>query len=258
MKLTSTLLFTCLIYTTASSQQWQFTTNYSLGLPKGQMGRNIQAVHSLNAGLLYRFPAQLKNFSVGLELGIGSYARKQVEQTFQFDNMSSVVPVNYNSNTFNASLQTRFNFWDENKSLVVPYVVAKGGLYNFYSNVVVEDPTHIDGCVALDRKNIINDKIFYWSAGGGLQIDPDIFSKHRRAGNLKIDISAQTIRGGCIDYINTKHLMDAQEVPEPGGKQLTARFVNAGTNRIHEHSVAQVYNSPLRFFEIRAGITVAF
>ena len=59
-------------------------------------------------------------------------------------------------------------------------------------------------------------------------------------------------------YIEGKLTIPAQEVPEPGGKQLTARFVNAGTNRIHEHSVAQVYNSPLRFFEIRAGITVAF
>jgi hypothetical protein len=222
------------------------------------MGRNIQATHSLQAALLYRLPGQLKNFSAGIGLGIGTYARKRVEQTFEFDDVSSVVPVNYNSNAFNANLQTRFNFWDEEQTLIVPYIVAKGGLYNFYSNVVVEDPTHADGCVALDRKNIINDKTLYWSAGGGLQIHPDIFSKHRRYGDVRIDLSAHTVRGGSIDYINTKHLMDAQEVPEPGGKSLKARFVNASTQRIHEHSVAQLYHSPLRFFEIRAGVTVAF
>lgn len=258
MKIISTLLFTSLIFSTASAQQWQFTTHYGLGLPQGKMGKNIQATHSLQAALLYRLPKALKNFSAGLELGIGTYARKQMEQTFTFEGITTTVPVNYNSNTFNANLQTRFNFWEESRSLVVPYVVVKGGLYNFYSNVVIEDPNDPDGCHALDRENIINDKTLYWSAGGGLQIHPDIFSKNKRRGNLRIDLSAQTVRGGNIEYINTKHLMDAQDVPEPGGKQLTARFVNASTQNIHEHSVAQVYRSPLRYFELRAGITVAF
>src|SRR5688500_4079347 len=258
MKLTCTLIISCLFYFSASSQQWKLTGQYSLGLPQQQMGKNIQAVHSLQGGLFYRLPATLKNFFVGLEVGMGAYAHKQVDQTFMFDNVSTVVPVNYNSNMFNANLQTRFNLLDENKSLVVPYIVAKGGLYNLYSNVVIEDPNDPDGCTALDRENIINDKTLYWSGGVGLQIDPGIFSKHKRRGDLKIDISAHTIRGGSIDYINTKHLMNAQEVPEPGGKALKARFVNASTQHIHEHSVAQVYTSPLRLFEIRAGVAVIF
>lgn len=258
MKLTSTLVFSCLLYLSASSQQWKFSGSYGLGLPQQQMGSNIQAAHSLQGGISYRLPAQLKNVSFGLELGIGTYAHKQVDQTFMFDNVSTVVPVNYNSNTLHGSLQTRFNLLDEEKVLIVPYVVAKGGLYNFYSNVVIEDPNDPNGCTALDRDNIINDVAMYWSAGGGFQIDPSFFSKHKRLGNLKIDISAHTIRGGSIDYINTKHLMDAQEVPEPGGKSLKARFINASTQHIHEHSVAQVYTSPLRFFEIRAGVSVIF
>jgi hypothetical protein len=258
MKLTSTLIFSCLLYFTASSQQWKFTGHYSLRLPQQQMGKNIQAVHGLQAGLLYRLPAQLKNFSVGFEVGVGVYAHKQVDQTFMFDNVSTVVPVNYTSNVFNANMQTRFNLWGEEKSFIVPYLLAKAGLYSFYSNVVIEGPDNPDGCTALDRENIMDDQTLSWSAGGGLQIDPDIFSKKKRYGKVRIDISAQTIRGGSIDYINTKHLMDAQEVPDPGGKSLKARFINASTQHVHEHSVAQVYTSPLRFFEIRAGITVAF
>jgi len=258
MKLTSTLVFSCLLFFTASSQQWKFTGHYGLGLPQQQMGKNIQAAHSLQGAVLYRLPAQLKNFTVGLELGLGFYAHEQVDQTFVFDNMPSVVPVNYNSNTFNANLQTRFNLWDEDKSRIVPYLVAKAGVYNFYSNVVVEDPHNPDGCVVLDRKSLINDKTLYWSGGLGLQIDPNIFSKHKRLGNVKIDIGANTVRGGSLEYINTKHLMDAQDVPEPGGKSLKARFINATTQHIHEHTVAQVYTSPLRFFEIRAGVAVIF
>jgi hypothetical protein len=258
MKYTSTLLFLCFTCFTASSQQWKFTGHYSLNLPQQQMGKNIQAAHSIQAAVLYSLPRGLKNFSIGAELGIGKYAHKKVDQTFEFEGMTTVVPVNYNSNLFNANIQARFNLWDERKTLVVPYLVARGGLYSLYSNVVIEDPENPDGCTALDRDNIINDKAMYWSAGGGFQIDPDLFRKNKRHGRLKIDISAQTIRGGSIDYINTKHLMDAQDVPEPGAKSVTARFINASTQHIHEHSVAQVYTSPLRFFEIRAGISVVF
>jgi hypothetical protein len=258
MKFTSTFLLSCLLYSTANSQQWKLTGNYTLGLPQQQMGKNIQAIHSLQGGFLYRLPKQLNNLSVGIELGIGTYAQKQVEQTFTFDDMSTVVPVNYNSNVFNANLQTRFYLLKEERFFVVPYIMGKAGIYNFYSNVVIEDPHDPNGCAALDRKNIIRDKTAYWTAGGGLQIDPAIFSKKRIRDNIMIDISAQTIRGGRIDYINTKHLMDAQEIPEPGAKSVKARFVNASTQHIHEHSVAQVYTSPLRLFEIRAGVTVVF
>lgn len=201
-------------------------------------------------------PGRLNLLSVGAELGFGMYASKRIEQTFQFDNSTTaIVPVNYSSNVFNANLQARLNLLS-NKNLIVPYINAKGGLYNFFSNIYVEDPEDPNGCHALEQKNIINDKTMYWSAGGGLQIDPAIFSKHKRPGRLLIDISANTIHGGTMDYINTKHLIDAQTVTDPEGKPLHVQFINASTQAIHEHTVAQVYTSALRMLEFRAGITV--
>ena len=165
------------------------------------------------------------------------------------------MPVNYNSNTFNVNLQGRLNLLSD-KYLVVPYINAKGGLYNFFSTINIEDPTDADGCHALVQKTIINDKTFYWSAGGGLQIDPVIFSKKDRRGNVLIDISANTIHGGTMDYINTRHLTDAQTLTDPGGKPLQVKFINASTQAIHEHTVAQVFTSSLRLLEFRAGIIV--
>jgi hypothetical protein len=254
MKFTSTL-FLGLFFLSANSQQWKLTGNYSLGIPRQQMEKNIQPVHSLQAGVLYQL-RHLKQLSLGAELGIGSYASKRIEQTFQFsNNVASVVPVNYNSNTFNANLQARLNLMND-KNHIVPYINAKGGLYNFFSNIYVDDPRDADGCHALVQKNIINDKTLYWSAGGGLQINPAIFSKKKRKDNVLIDISANTIRGGTMDYINTKHLVDAQTVTDPGGKPLQVQFINANTQQIHEHTVAQVYTSALRLLEFRAGVTV--
>jgi hypothetical protein len=253
MKSASTLIISCLLSFTASSQQWKLTSNYSLALPQQQMGKNIQAAHSVQAGVLYQVP-QLKNLSVGFELGLGLYAHEKINQTFKFDNnTTTVAPVNYNSNVFNINLQSRFDLLDETQSPVVPYISAKAGLYNFFSNITIEDPQDPNGCHPLDRKNIINDKTLYWSAGAGLQVNPAVFTK--RSGRLMIDISANTIRGGTLEYINTKNLMDAQDMMASEGKPLMMKFINASTQSIHEHTVAQVYTTPLRFIEFRAGIT---
>jgi hypothetical protein len=220
------------------------------------MVKNIQPDHSLQTGLMYQLPGKLKQLSVGVEMGLGFYASKRINQTFQFDNnTASVVPVNYNSNTFNTNIEARLNLLRD-KNLVIPYISVKGGLYSFFSTINVEDPNNPDGCHALQRKNIMNDKTFYLSAGGGLQIDPAIFSKRKERGNVLIDIGVNTIHGGTLSYINTKHLIDAQTMTDPAGKPLEVQFINASTQAIHEHTVAQVFTSPLRLLEFRAGVTV--
>jgi hypothetical protein len=252
MKFISTLLLTILV-STANSQVWKISTNYSLGLPQQQMEKNIQPVHSLQAGILYQLK-HVNPLSVGIELGVGSYASKRIEQTFQFDNnTAAIVPVNYSSNAFNVALQGRLNLLND-KYCVVPYITGKGGLYNFFSTIYIDDPSDAGGCHALEQKTIMNDKTLYWSAGGGLQIDPVIFSKTGRKGNVIIDISANTIHGGTMDYINTRHLTDAQTLNDPESKALEVKFINASTQAIHEHTVAQVFTSSLRLLEFRAGV----
>lgn len=257
MKILSTLFISCLLYFTASSQSLKFITDYSLGLPQQQMGQNIPAIHSLHAGGLYQLPRQFKNLSVGLELGIGIYAHEKIDQTFNFDaNTSTVVPVNYTSNVFNANLQTRYSILDEKRHMIVPYINAKAGLYNFFSNINIEDPNDPNGCRALEKKNLINDKTLYWGAGAGFQINPSIFSKHKKDGPVMIDISVNTIRGGKLDYINTKDLKDEQDIPQSAYKPLMVKFINVSTQAIHEHKVAQVHTSALRLLEVRAGLVV--
>ena len=254
MKFISTLLL-CFLFFSANSQQWKLTSSYSLGIPRQDMSKNIQPAHSLQAGVLYQLPGALKRLSAGLELGIGMYADKRIKQTFQFDNnTSAIVPVDYSSNVFNANLQGRLNLLSD-KNYIIPYMNAKGGFYKFFSTVYIDDPNDPAGCHALDQETIMKDNTMYWSAGGGLEINPAIFSKHRHS-RVMIDINANTIHGGMISYINTKHLMDAQDINISGGKPLNVQFINATTQTIHEHTVAQVYTSSLCMLEFRAGITV--
>jgi hypothetical protein len=257
MKLLSTLLLLAVFsFPSFSQQQWKLTGGYSLGIPQGDMGKNIQPAHSLQAGILYQLPGKLKQLSVGVEMGIGLYASKRIDQTFQFENnTSSIVPVNYNSNVFNANLQARLNLVNNDK-FVIPYVGLKGGLYNFFSTINVEDPNDPGGCTALEHKNILNDKTAYWSAGAGVQINTSAFAKRKYRRNVMIDISANTIRGGEIKYINTKDLIDEQTMNDPKAVPLHVQFINASTQAIHEHTVAQVFSSPLRMLEFRVGVTV--
>src|SRR5258705_9326930 len=132
MKFISTLLFGFLFFS-ANSQQWKFTSSYSLGIPRQEMGKNIQPAHSLQAGVLYQLPGTLRRLSAGLELGLGMYAHKRIDQTFQFDNnTSTVLPVDYSSNVFNANIQARLNLLSD-KNFIIPYINAKGGVYYFYS-----------------------------------------------------------------------------------------------------------------------------
>ena len=256
MRFIFTLLFGFLFFS-ANSQQWKFSSSYSLGIPRQEMGKNIQPAHSMQTGVLYQFPGELKRLSVGVEFGIGIYAHETIDQTFQFDNnTATVLPVDYSSNVFNTNIQARFNLLSD-KNLIIPYINAKGGLYNFYSSIYIGDPEDANGCHALEQENIINDKTMYWSAGGGLQINPTIFSKNKQASSVMIDISANTIRGGTLNYINTKHLMDPPGTTDPDGKPLDVQFINASTQAIHEHTVAQVYTSALRMLEFRAGVTIS-
>ena len=70
---------------------------------------------------------------------------------------------------------------------------------------------------------------------------------------MYMDFRVQNIRGGDLNYINTKKLIDASAPPTPGedGKAVSVKFINATTNEIHEHQVAEVYSTPLRMLEFR-------
>ena len=263
MKFISTLLLTSFLFYSAAGQNWKLIGNYSLGIPQQQMAKNIQPAHSLQSGILYQFGGKLTQLSLGVGLGVGSYANKRIDQTFQFDNnTASVVPVNYSSNTFDVNFQTRFDLLKGNY-LIIPYVNAKGGMYNFFSTIYIDDPNDAGGCHALEQKTLMNDNTLYWSAGGGIQIDPKIFMKScdksnskKGKSNLMIDLGANVIHGGTMNYINTKHLVDAQTMTDSEGKPLQVQFINASSQQIHEHTVAQVYTSSLRMIEFTLGVTI--
>lgn len=231
--------------------QFNFTSGYSLSAPQQQMAGNIKPLHSLMAGITYQLPGKLSRVHTGIEAGWGMYANARKMQTFNFDNgNSTTTAVNYSSNVIQASLTGRVLLLEKKK--IMPFISGKAGYASFYSNIFVEDPHDIDGCRALQQRNIIKDGSVTTGYGGGFMVDWSVFSKKIRKGEGFIDISITNTSGGNIDYINTKKLIDANNLPvNSDGKPLVIEFINASTQQIHEHQVAEVYNTPVRMLEFR-------
>jgi hypothetical protein len=239
--------------------QLQIGSTYSLSVPGATMRDNINPLHGITGSFLYGLPGTSERFIVGAEIGVGNYAYVTKEQDLRFPDGSGIkTMVDYTSNAWNAALLSRFTIL--NKGKYIPYLSIKGGFTEFFSNIFVEDPEDPSSCKALERKNIIRDNTFFLAYGGGVQLDLSLFAKKQQPGKYRIDISVNKISGGRLNYINTKNIeshvhTDPNNPPEPGkGDPLKIRFINITTQAIHEHQVAEVYNSPLRMLDIKVGM----
>ena len=239
--------------------QFRIGTHYSLSIPQQEMGNNINPLHSLNVSFLYTPKSYCQRFSLGTEMGFGNYAFVTKEQDLRFPDGSGIkTDVIYTSNVAKASIFLRANLAAKGK--VIPYLEAKGGIINFFSNVYVEDPEDESSCEPLEAKNIIRDNTFFTSYGGGIQVDLNAFAKKTKPGNFIIDIAINKMSGGYLNYINTKNIQthvhtDPNAPADPGkGEPLNVQFINITTQTIHEHQVAELYNSKLRMIDIRIGM----
>lgn len=245
-----TLLFT--LCTVAGFGQHTMSLGYSLHAPQQQMNEHINPLHSLSAGVFFQIPGLGKRLQLGAEGQWGSYAGAQKEQTFNFGGgVSTRTMVSYSSNVLQGAATARILLLTDKK--ITPYLSGKAGYASFYSSIFIEDPHDPDGCRPLDQKTLLKDGTFMTGYGGGLQIDWSVFSPKSSMSRGYLDLRVQNIRGGSLDYINTKKLIDASAPPAPGedGKAVSVKFINATTNEIHEHQVAEVYTTPLRMLEFK-------
>lgn len=251
MRYIYTLFF--IVLSLFASAQFSVNTGYSMSLPQQKMADNINPLHSLTSGIMYNLPGVFDRIQVGIDAGWGMYANTRKMQTFNFGNGTSTETwVNYSSNVIQGSFTSRV-FLLKNKN-ILPYASGKVGYTSFYSRIYIEDPDDPNGCKALDQHNLIKDGTIMAGFGAGLQVNWNVFRRNSRKKDAFIDISVNNIRGGNVDYINTKKLIDANNPPTgTDGKPLNVRFINATTQEIHEHEVAEVYTTPLRMLEFKVS-----
>ena len=250
MKFISTLLLAVCVSPLFS--QSYFNIGYGLSAPQQQMDERINVLHSIQGGISFRAPKFSKHLQFGAEASWGTYAVTSKEQTFTFrDGSTTRTMVNYSSNVLQGALNAQWMLLKD--KAINPYLTAKAGYASFYSTIFIEDPHDPDGCRALDQRTLLKDGTVFGGYGGGLRMDTWIFNrKAYNKGRGFIDFRVQNVRGNKVDYINTKKLYDAANPPVAGdGKAVNVQFINATTNEIHEHQVAEVYSTPLRMLEYR-------
>jgi len=253
MKSIYTVVFTLLTY--LSFSQSYLGTGLSVNLPRQQMAENIGSLQSATAEYMYQLPRHLDRIFIGAEIDWGLYANTEKEQTFNFGSGGSTQTwVYYSSYAVQGGLTARI-LLVKDKS-ISPYVNGKLGYSVFYSNIFVEDPHDEGGCKPLQQKNLISDGTLMAGYGGGVMVNTGAFVRNKEQHNAWVDFSINKINGGRLDYINTKRLIDASSPTPAGtdGKALNVRFINATTQEIHEHQVAEVYTTPLRMLELKLSL----
>jgi len=239
--------------------QTDFGISYRLGVPLQKMADHMRPAHQAVFSGNYRLPIKKhQQVWVGAELGIGNYAHKTIEQTFQFrDGSTTQTDVRYNSSLAYANAVLRYDI--PLKGRVTPYVNLKGGYTSFYTSIYIEDPTDPDGCKALDKDVALKDGSMTWGYGGGFRVN--ISKKGRKANTYLLDFNVSTMRGGNVDYLNVKTLGEHNHNGQPseeGVKPLTTKFINVNTQDIHEHQLAEVYNSDIRLLQVNMGLIMKF
>jgi hypothetical protein len=254
-------LFGLIIIANTTNAQFSGSASYNLSVPQKEMAENINPIHALYLGGEYKLPGSLNNISVGLTTGLGTYANLTKETTFSFGNNNpTTTDVHYTSNVFSSSANIKIDITKH--FLITPFAKIEGGFQKFYSTIRIDNPNDLDGCKPLERRSILKDATAFYGVGGGLKIDMNIFGDKFEKDEKFIEVSVSTIRGGKLDYINTRELKDAQDMedePMPEkGRPLNLKFINVNSNIIHEHKVAQVYTSQLRLFDIRVSYRMSF
>lgn len=243
--------------------QYSLSGHYSVGVPNGDMAKNIGLLHSIKFNVMRSLPGPLSRAQLGVEMGIGTYASITKQQTFVFDDGSTThTNVVYSSNVFQANLVSEIDILQ--KGRIIPYVKGNAGLAKFYSNVTVEDPADADGCHPMEKKSLVKDNTLSLGYGAGVRVALKSFCSKMTDAQQWLDFSVTRVSGGEVSYINTKRLKDhyhsdpGAPVDPKAGQPVVQRFINVSTNSIHEHQVAELYTSPLKMLEFKLGYVIRF
>lgn len=215
-------------------------------------------------GLQYAY-RPFPNFPMFIEAkgNWGLYSSHTSRETFIFeDGMQTTTDVTYTSKMNRLTFGTKFylsNFYAPVRVYATPQV----GVAFMKSKISIADPEDTDGCMPRDNKIVQRDNGFYYGGEVGLDLDIRKIFTGNDSQNSRMYVSVSYLNSAKnVEYINTKYMEDHHHGMEPGNSEteettedrpLTTEFINLGTNEIHEHKIAELYRTPLKFISINIG-----
>jgi len=219
---------------------------------------------STNFGIGFQFAYKpILRIPVFLEFkgNIGQYNSQKTKETYIFsDESTTVTDVSYSSKMNKLQLGAKI-YYTSYERPVRAYVTPQIG-YNFMkSKIRIADPEDEDDCRALENKVV--HRSGGWTYGGELGVEFDLHElfKGTPSPQNRLYISASYLGSfRKVDYINVRYMEDHQHGVHDGhsqtdkdGRPLTTQFVNVNSNFTHEHKIAEIYNTHLRFISINIG-----
>lgn len=219
---------------------------------------------NFGAGMLFAYKP-VRNIPLFLELrgNVGSYHSKTSKETFIFDDgTTTVTDVRFSSGMAKVQLGTKFyytNFYRPVRGYVTPQIG-----YNFMrSRIRIADPEDEDDCMPLENRIAHKSSGLTYGLEVGLEVDVMGLIRGGDHSKGRLYVSASYL--GSIkkmDYINTRFMNEHEHVVYDeahghhvgeDGRALTATFVNVSNNDLHEHKIAEIYQTHLRFITINIG-----
>jgi hypothetical protein len=244
----------------AEAQRNEFGFGYQLSKPQGNMKNGWDAGHGIQMQY-HRYLRDVKGLGFGVNFGYGNYAWERNPQQYRFPNGSVTnTTAVLSSSLVSAGASVKIvPFVNKRFS---PFAEIQAGIFGMVSSIYIEDPADPLGCRALENRNLVSSSTFYQAAGIGVQWQP---GKSSSGSRHLIELSIKGVRGGDMEYANMKHVYDQHSqtsVQNPrqgsGERPLVVRFVNVQTNEQHDHSVAEIYNHPLRMVQLNLQYSFRF
>jgi hypothetical protein len=253
MKKFYTLLTLTFITLLAAGQRSNIVLGYLYSTPQAAMKDGWNQAHGLQMAYLWDV-GESRKFSLGPQLGFGSYANNTSEQHYSFQGAPpTITTASLHSALSNFGLTGRYHPLGQAQKRISPFAEVQSGYQNMRSSISFPDPTDMSDCPAHEQTNVVSNGTMYGSLGGGIQI---AFGKAKGNARNHLELSARSVFGGQIEYANMNRLYNHPNLTSPtvrgqsaNERPLLLNFVNIGTNELHEHTVAELYNHPLRMWQ---------
>jgi hypothetical protein len=235
-----------LLAATAMAQSWELGTDFNLTQPVGGMTRTMTNAFGATLNFSRAFKAP---FSLGTEIGFGTYGSQKSRQQYTFDDGTvTETDVLVSNDIFNLNLAGRYFL--RNGKLINPYLVGKIGLTVFSTTLTIEDPEDEFSCHPLESDVLSKDNTYTASGGAGVRIDFSSIFRKMDAERFYFDLHVVATQGGNIHYMN----VEADPSQQRPDRDVMAKFINTQSQVIHEHHVGYVYTSLVNLVEYRFGV----
>ncbi len=222
---------------------------------------------STNVGLGIQFAYKpMTRIPLFLELksNFGRYNSQRMDVTYIFnDNSTTDTYVDFTSKMHKIQLGAKM-YYTSYYNVVRGYVTPQIGYNTMKTRVWIADPMDEDDCQPLE--NTIRHRSGGWTYGGEIGAEVDLkrlIKKGSEQTNERLYLSASYMGSfNRMDYINVKYLEEHNHaVADPDdhsqvdqdGRPLNAEFINMTSGSTHEHKLAEIYNTHLRFISINVG-----